>query len=446
MSIETIKAVELVKGLGLAKGLEANYMAIAKKVDHMEQYEVDCQAVRHAMSESDYPKALHAFDALSTKWHRALTKHYKKQGAVYVDIDSIKGCPDNPRIQANGRGLVDSIAANGLECPIMIDQHNTIIQGHRRHDGLQTLKAVDPDAYKFWFSQGIPVDQREVTPTEFVALLCDHGSSEPLNNPYEIFASFALLYRQGSSEAQCMETLRTAIDRVMPSGGKTLTRLQSELAAINDTQKEIAEATEPEIIMALNAQLKAQQKEYTADWQSVRRGTAQYWSRMTKLPQEVADSYFFQCTSLPKGEITENHRLLTTQKNVTDMEKAFRADVANSEGNRLEPGPLYVEARGKCWAEEGETAKKAVKTKGKPKAMSHANIMKPVEEGQVCSKGLKAIARKHAGFDIGEDTQRIDYLMLVAETISETNPELWQSVEDCYLANRKKAASRVAAN
>jgi hypothetical protein len=101
----------------------------------------------------------------------------RKRGADYVRkrVESLKPSPENGQLYRPSwddpdlDALAESIRKNGLREPLVITTDKFIVSGHRRHAALRWIKQV------FCLCRVLPVRRRDMTTSEYVALLRDHN-------------------------------------------------------------------------------------------------------------------------------------------------------------------------------------------------------------------------------------------------------------------------------
>jgi len=324
----------------------------------------------------------------------------------------------NVRIDVDHSNLVPSIAAHGLEKPLVVSVRksgvNAGLRGHLRIAAITEIKANNPKAFKKHFSKGIPcIVVPDLTEAEEDVLLVDHGSEKPLASKGELFLA---IERFNQPEKATTLHVANLLDRVCPLSAK----LKAELKAIRETGKAALNGvTDP---VALAQITKDYEAKYQERYTNIRRGSVQKLRKILTLPKSVR-SAFLRGYNGEKGLIINETQVMT-------LHKAYVKDTEDKNTPKPSmdmPGVNFLATYAKM---EAEAIKAAEGTKEPTiRRRKSADVEGAINTSD--SRIIQAAMQYTMGTDVPE-LKELEHLAVVAEVISKRDPKLWAEVEARY--------------
>jgi hypothetical protein len=349
-----------------------------------------------------------------------------------VTLDKLNLNPLNPRRIFNERALVSSLVDMGLEVPIHIRGFKDrktfdLLRGDRRTKALKIVRKEYPDAFEKHFAKGIPcIIHMDISDEEAIEITNDHGQTLSLSNEFEIYLTVEGYFRVGLSERQALFRIQTLLDHVMP----IKTKAGAELKELKEKLENASKSTLAERV-----------KEYEERYFKARRGVMQRYSRIYKNPPIVKDAVEYKwLKTMPEGYEEGSELPFLTDTDLRILSKTFIDEV--NEGTTGEGAPVISKNNpGPKWNEKWADTVRAKsvsddKKDGPRKSMSRADIVKPLEDGQLDSKYMVDVVRYH-GADKEVDGKAVlvaDQLLAVVEVVQKKDPDLWSDCVDVYKA------------
>lgn len=332
---------------------------------------------------------------------------------------------ENPRLVEllNLSTMVDSIAQNGLQTPLLVWQRvkgeYEIIQGHCRFTALTALSKERPERFAELFGKGIPcLEVKEVTSEEVVVLKLDHSDQRELKSPHEVQRSANMLFAIGQTEAEVANTLANLFDRVAPMNPKA----RLELKALQD---KVASATsDAERTLAQQAVFKFQ-----GDY---RRGYCQGLHNTYRCPEKVMSALFKAATGHNPEGVTEYLPKLTSAQ-VTALWKAHKEDLAILENgiprfNKFIVGPHFTEKWNSIVKAEQEAVASGETKEPRAKAMSAKEMQETIKNGEYKSQLACKLTFHHAGDAKSAELPELDHASYLLDLIKQHDKPQYEAV------------------
>ena len=146
---------------------------------------------------------------------------------TYVDLDRLKPCPFNARLQAKSvlevekeaeiNKLKEDIKRRGLLQPLVVresDGKYEVIAGFRRYLALKKIAKEDPALFNKLFPKGIPVIVRNFSDREALLTSLSENLMQRTMNPEEVGASLERAFQLGISLDEISNELQIAVDNL----------------------------------------------------------------------------------------------------------------------------------------------------------------------------------------------------------------------------------------
>ena len=147
---------------------------------------------------------------------------------TYVDLDSLKPCPYNARLQAKSivevereaeiDRLKEDIRRRGLLQPLVVrpvgDGKYEVIAGFRRFLALRKLRSEDPERFKELFPRGVPVMIREVSDRDALMISLSENLMQRTMSEEEVGASLERAFQLGMDLDDISRELQVAVDNL----------------------------------------------------------------------------------------------------------------------------------------------------------------------------------------------------------------------------------------
>jgi len=307
-------------------------------------------------------------------------------------------------------GMARSLEDRGMDEPVQCWQNPDtgtleILRGHRRHAGATILMGRNPEVFKQHFPKGIPVIiRKDITNASEAALAkVDHGTVVTLKYRCERDRAVIILKNEGCTEVEI-------VSRCEGIFAKHQTAVPSTKRDKLDELRKDSIKNRVEIRKLLHETYKGQLQASIAVW---------------KCPEIVQQclEHLEAKVDLPKGKKCPAK---LTYGDVKKLAKAMEEDMTilndkeipvHSKGN---PGPAFK----KTWADLLTAKPKDGETR--PKAMSHKDMKRQLDEGIWDSEGFKLLTQQHSGQKGVKGLKAIDAKLYLVDLVSKYEPKMWK--------------------
>ena len=340
---------------------------------------------------------------------------------------------DNVRLERNLHSpeLAADIEANGLRKPIEVWRPNgnkdlfETLCGHRRLDGIKSIRQSNPARFDELFGKGVPVlVHTDISLAEAIGIKVDHGNEVPLSDNFEVQLCCNLLFSAGKAEADVAVTLAGLLDRINPMSTKNRKAHDLILATIKE-QEAAGNST------AVGVE-KAKLRQFIAD---LRRGSIQNYHTAYRCPRIVMAALASKAGAKVSDLFKDAYLPALTTKDVAALWKAHKDDLGELEGglpkyNDITVGPKFSAVWSKLVQDDKDAAAAGPKAAA-PKSMAANAIMKEVTTSVY--KSTLAIAMAHHCAGSKEFDERLPVLDLEAyaiDLIKAYNKSMWAEVQE----------------
>lgn len=320
---------------------------------------------------------------------------------------------ENLMLDIGQRGLIDPITCRDNGKSSEFPTQYTVLKGHRRLAAVQLLKERDPETFNEKFpGEKITAEViADLSDSEALEILQDHGQQEGLTNPAEVYLTSRNFFNIGGcSEKDVVMHITGMLDRLSPPSAKQRDK-------VSRARQKVADAgTVRERVLA------------TKDLEDVifqyRRGMIQHFNRIRRAPRVIEDSFLYTHTKHVRDGV--NPEELIVNLTTVEVRKLFDIYTAENETgnfNRDIPGPRFWGA----WLElKGEKEEEDSSEEPRAKAMSANKIKQDIKDGVYESELSKLISNKHVGEDVNSAALKdADKRAYYADVLALHDPAFW---------------------